>query len=105
MKKLNLSTKIFIGLALGVILGLAINAFHLDFLLVNIIEPVGTIFLNLMKMVIVPLIFCTLIMSITNVGDMNKLGLLGTISTIIFDRLAVSFITKPSVFIGTPAPG
>nr|WP_302597195.1 dicarboxylate/amino acid:cation symporter [uncultured Cellulosilyticum sp.] len=77
MKKLNLSTKIFIGLALGVILGLAINAFHLDFLLVNIIEPVGTIFLNLMKMVIVPLIFCTLIMSITNVGDMNKLGFLG----------------------------
>lgn len=77
MKKLNLSTKIFIGLALGIVLGLVINAFQLQFLLVNIIEPVGTIFLNLMKMVIVPLIFCTLIMSITNVGDMNKLGFLG----------------------------
>ncbi len=77
MKKLDLSTKIFIGLILGIILGLVINTFHLEFLLVNIIEPVGTIFLNLMKMVIVPLIFCTLIMSITNVGDMSKLGFLG----------------------------
>lgn len=77
MKKLNLSTKIFGGVALGILLGLAVNAFQLDFLLVNLIEPAGTIFLNLMKMVIVPLIFCTLIMSITNVGDMNKLGFLG----------------------------
>lgn len=77
MKKLNLSTKIFIGLILGVLLGFAINTFKLDGLLMNIIEPVGTIFLNLMKMVIVPLVFTTLIASITNVGDMGKLGFLG----------------------------
>lgn len=77
MKKLNLSTKIFIGLILGTVLGFAINMFSLDFLLVNIIQPIGTIFLSLMRMIIVPLIFTTLIMSITNVGDMNKLGFLG----------------------------
>ena len=77
MKRLSLSGKIFIGLALGIVLGMVVNIFQLNFLLVNIIEPVGAIFLNLMKMIIVPLIFTTLVMSITNVGDMNKLGFLG----------------------------
>ena len=77
MKKLNLSMKIFIGLVLGIILGLVINAFALTGLLENVIQPIGTIFLNLMKMIIVPLIFTTLIASITNVGDMTRLGFLG----------------------------
>lgn len=73
MKRLNLSTKIFISLILGIILGVVISQFQLTFLLENIIQPVGTIFLSLMKMVIVPLVFCTLIASITNVGDMSSL--------------------------------
>ena len=77
MKKLNLSVKIFIGLISGIILGFFINQFELNFLLENIIQPIGTIFLSLMKMIIVPLVFCTLIASITNVGDMSKLGFLG----------------------------
>lgn len=77
MKKLNLSTKIFMGLILGSLLGIAINQFQLTFLLENIIQPIGNIFLSLMKMIIVPLVFCTLVGSITNVGDMNKLGFLG----------------------------
>jgi len=77
MKKLNLSTKIFVGLILGAILGFSISQYELTFLLENIIQPIGTIFLSLMKMIIVPLVFCTLIASITNVGDMSKLGFLG----------------------------
>lgn len=77
MKKLNLSVKIFIGLISGIILGFLIGQFELNFLLQNIIQPIGSIFLSLMKMIIVPLVFCTLIASITNVGDMSKLGFLG----------------------------
>ncbi|MBP3886075.1 MAG: dicarboxylate/amino acid:cation symporter [Cellulosilyticum sp.] len=77
MKKLNLSTKIFISLILGIILGVVIKQFELVFLLENIIQPIGTIFLSLLKMIIVPLVFTTLIASITNVGDMSKLGFLG----------------------------
>lgn len=77
MKKLNLSVKIFIGLISGIILGFLISQFELNFLLQNIIQPIGSIFLSLMKMIIVPLVFCTLIACITNVGDMSKLGFLG----------------------------
>ncbi len=58
-------------------MGVVIKQFELVFLLENIIQPVGTIFLSLLKMIIVPLVFATLIASITNVGDMSKLGFLG----------------------------
>lgn len=77
MKKLNLSTKIFISLILGIILGVVVKQFNLVFLLQNVIQPIGIIFLSLLKMIIVPLVFTTLIASITNVGDMSKLGFLG----------------------------
>lgn len=75
--KLGLSSKIFIGLILGVFLGMAIQFMQLNALLTYIIQPTGTIFLNLMKMVIVPLILCTLVSSMTHVGDMNRLGVIG----------------------------
>lgn len=75
--KLGLSSKIFIGLILGVFLGMAIQFMQLNALLTYIIQPTGTIFLNLMKMVIVPLILCTLVSSMTHVGDMNRIGVIG----------------------------
>ncbi|MBC8580900.1 MAG: dicarboxylate/amino acid:cation symporter [Zhenhengia sp.] len=75
--KLGLSSKIFIGLILGVFLGMVIQFMQLNALLTYIIQPTGTIFLNLMKMVIVPLILCTLVSSMTHVGDMNRLGVIG----------------------------
>ena len=75
--KIGLSSKIFIGLILGVFLGMVIQFMQLNALLTYIIQPTGTIFLNLMKMVIVPLILCTLVSSMTHVGDMNRLGVIG----------------------------
>lgn len=76
-KKIGLSSKIFIGLILGIFLGMAIQFMQLDAVLTYVIQPIGTVFLNLMKMVIVPLILCTLVSSMTHVGDMNRLGVMG----------------------------
>lgn len=76
-KSLGLSSKIFIGLLAGVVLGIIIQMGQFNGLLEYVIQPIGTIFLNLMKMVIVPLILCTLVSSMTHVGDMNRLGLMG----------------------------
>lgn len=107
MKKIGLSTKILLGLIGGVLLGILINVFALDFLLVNIIRPIGTIFLNLMKMVIVPLIFTTLIVSITNVGDMNRLGFLGkkTIVYYLCTTLIAAFIGMTFSILLKPGAG
>ena len=53
MKKLGLTSKIFIGFALGIILGLIFGE------KVTVIKPLGDIFLTLIKMIVVPLVFCS----------------------------------------------
>lgn len=53
---MNLSTKILIGLALGIIAGLELGAEGAGFAK-TWIGPLGTIFMNMIKMVIVPLVF------------------------------------------------
>ena len=108
MRKMSFSAKIFTGLILGIILGIIINTFSLNSIL-TIISPVGQIFLNLMKMVIVPLILATLINSITGVGDMNRLGFLGKkaltyyfLSTLVAALVAVSLASFVKPGIGIP---
>ena len=72
-KKMGLAMKIFIGLALGIICGLFIPA---DFA-TTWIKPFGTLFLILIKMIIVPLVFCSLVSGVTSVGDVRTLGRMG----------------------------
>ncbi|MGL4738642.1 MAG: dicarboxylate/amino acid:cation symporter [Cellulosilyticaceae bacterium] len=106
-KQMNLSTKIFVGLILGIALGLGIQMLELNTLLTYVVQPIGTVFLNLMKMVILPLILCTLIASITNVGDMQKLGFLGK-STVLYylgTTLIAAFIGMTMALIFKPGAG
>ncbi|MBQ3367184.1 MAG: dicarboxylate/amino acid:cation symporter [Acidaminococcaceae bacterium] len=71
---MNLSIQILIALILSVGAGLAIGPEGLPF--VNKwIAPVGTIFINFIKMMIVPVVFCSLIVGVTSLGnDGKKLG-------------------------------
>lgn len=108
MKKLSLSTKIFIALVLGIILGILINTFApLVPVLDYFIKPIGTIFLNLMKMTIVPLILTTLITSITSVGDMTRLGFLGkkTLLYYAFTTLSAALIAMTLATLFKPGVG
>ncbi len=93
MKSLALHWKILIGMALGVILGLAgvvggFGAFIQDW-----IKPFGIIFINLLKLIAVPLILVSLIDGISNLTDLSKLSRIGgkTIGFYIFSTvLAIS---------------
>ena len=73
---MNLSTKILIGLALGVIAGLELGAEGVGFAK-TWIAPFGTIFMNMIKMVIVPLVFSSLVMGVASLGDIKKVGRIG----------------------------
>ncbi|NVJ86543.1 MAG: dicarboxylate/amino acid:cation symporter [Algoriphagus sp.] len=83
-KKIPLHTKIIIGLVLGLVFGLAViktsipNSFTLDY-----IKPIGTIFINALKMIAVPLVLASLIVGVSNLGDISKLSRIGgkTIAT------------------------
>jgi len=98
LKKIKLHTKIFIGLILGVVVGLVFGEKAL------IIEPVGTIFLRLITMIVVPLVLVSLMLGTASLGDIRKLGRIGiktvvyfTITTMIAISigLALANIVKP----------
>src|SRR5215468_2302063 len=78
-----LHNKILIGLALGVIAGVTVNkAFGGDhpkvvWLVDNITQPVGQLFLRLLLMIVVPLVFASLVVGVAGIGDIRKLGRVG----------------------------
>jgi len=85
--KLSLPTKIFIGLVLGIAAGLLFGP------KAAVIEPVGTIFLRLITLVVVPLVFVSLLLGTAGVGDIKKVGRMGlkTLGYFIFTTvLAIS---------------
>ncbi|MCR4441052.1 MAG: dicarboxylate/amino acid:cation symporter [Peptococcaceae bacterium] len=74
---MSLSTKILIGLILGIIIGLILpKAAGLTALC----KPVGSIFINSIKMVIVPLVLSSLVVGAASVGDVKKLGRIGAMT-------------------------
>ncbi len=79
---MRLSNKILIGLVLGVIAGLVLGAENVGFAK-KWIAPIGTLFINLIKMIIVPLVLSSLVVGAASLGDIRKVGRIGG-KTIVF---------------------
>ena len=108
-KKIPLSIKIFAGLLIGVILGLiSVEGGILDStifsgnagaalnLLKEYVKPIGDIFLNLLKFVVVPIVLLSIITGIISLSDIKKVWSIG-IKTILF-YLCTTFV---ALVIGT----
>lgn len=80
--KFNLATQIFIGLLLGVLVG---AIFYDNSTLADILNPIGTMFLNLIKMLVLPIIISTLITGIAGLGDAKKFGKMGGKTILYFE--------------------
>lgn len=100
VKSISLTSQIFLGLALGIIFGYLFPAYG------EALKPAGDIFIRMIKMIVVPLVFSSLIMGIAGTGDFKKLGRLGAKAIIWFEvattmalviGLAVVNILKPGV--------
>ena len=81
-KKLALHTRMLLGVAAGVVSGLL--AFfllgadpRLDTFIRYATQPAGQVFLRLLFMLVVPLIFSALVLGVTGLGDLRKLGRIG----------------------------
>ncbi len=109
MKKLALHWKILIGMALGVLFALLCAQFSWgkEFI-VDWIKPFGTIFINLLKLIAVPLILGSLIKGISDLKDISKLSKMGfrtigmyLVTTVLAVSigLAIVNIIKPGSFI------
>lgn len=108
---MNLSVQIFASLVLSVVVGLFLGDAAIG-PVKTWIAPVGTMFINLIKMMIVPVVLCSLIVGMTSMGDMKKLGRIG-IKTVAFYMVttaiaivigfAVAGVIEPGVGMALPS--
>ncbi len=80
-KRLPLATQIFIALVLGIIAGLCLQN-HVE-IAEGYIKPLGTIFLNLLKFIVVPIVLFSIISGIISMKDIRKVGSIG-IKTVVY---------------------
>lgn len=99
MKKIPLHTQIFIGLILGIILGLIFREKIL------VIEPIGQIFLRLITMIVVPLVFVSLLLGTASLGDIRKLGRIGAKTALYFLVTTVIAICIGLILANAVRPG
>ena len=91
IKKLSLTAQIGIALVLAVIAGILLGN-HADF--VNTyIKPIGTIFLNLLKFIVVPLVLFSIMAGILSMNDISKVGKLGLRALLYFMATTLFAVT------------
>ena len=95
MKKLALHWKIIIGMLLGVFYGLFANSYGLNNFTTDWIKPWGIIFVNLLKLIAVPLVFASLIKGVASLSDISRLSKIGSRTVLLY-----LFSTVLSVSIG-----
>lgn len=106
LPKISLTWKIMIGLVLGVFVGWLIRELDLKSAdhhvfgiatqdLLAFIRSLSTLFLNLIKSIIAPLIFATLVVGISGTGDIKQVGRIGAKSLLYFE-----IVTTLALFIG-----
>ena len=92
MKKLSQTTWIFIGMAAGVALGWAAPDFARQ------LGPLSNVFLRLIRCIIAPLLFSTLVVGIAGGGDMKRMGRIGGKAILYFE-----IVTTLALFLGLAA--
>src|SRR6185436_6446203 len=126
-KGLPLHTRILIGLGVGVVAGLICNAAFqggarkmalinpfsgsqlliadLNWIIANITEPLGALFLRLLLMIVVPLVFSSLVVGVAGIGDIRKLGRVGIKSFVYCLVLSAISVLIGLILANTIKPG
>ena len=84
MKNIALHWKIIIGMILGVVFGLIANKFGLHKFTSDWIKPWGIIFVNLLKLIAVPLVFASLIKGVSSLSDISRLSRIGSKTILLY---------------------
>ena len=104
-KKIGLTTKIFIALLLGAVFGIVLcylipdSKIKHDIIVEGVLYVVGQGFIRLMKMLVVPLVFCSLVCGSMAIGDTKKLGTVG-VRTLIFYLATTALAVTVALSIG-----
>ena len=82
-KKLSLALQIFIALGLGIVAGLVFMAVGKADWANEYVKPFGTIFLNLVKFIVVPIVLSSIITGVISMKDIRKVGSIG-VKTVVY---------------------
>lgn len=106
MKKIPLHTRILAGLIIGLAFGLLSIFLRLppEFT-IKFIKPVGTIFVNALKMIAMPLILASLITGIANLGDISKLSRIGGRTIVLYIATTLLATTIGLLAVNIVQPG
>ena len=106
MKKLALHWQILLGMAAGVIFALLMTNFSWGAEFISDwIKPFGTIFINALKLIAVPLILASLIKGISDLKDISKLSKMGTRTILIYIGTTVIAVSIGLVLVNLIEPG
>ncbi|MFT5157082.1 MAG: Na+/H+-dicarboxylate symporter [Bacteroidia bacterium] len=110
MKKLALHWQVIIALILGLIYSLIAvktnsDAFQISKFTLNYIEPLGTIFINVLKLIAVPLVLFSIISGIVNLKDIKRLGRVGTKTLLIYVATTVLSVSIGLLVVNLWKPG
>jgi len=109
----SLTIKVLIGMALGIIVGLAINfsglntegSFISTWLVGGLFHVVGKMFVNSLKMLVVPLVLFSLISGVCGIGNLRQLGRVGSKSFALYMLTTAVAIATALLAAATVAPG
>jgi len=110
-KKMTLTTKVLLGMALGIAVGLFINllgfnnegSFANEYIVNGFFHIIGKMFVTGLKMLVVPLVFFSLITGVLGIGDINSLGKVGAKSFALYmltTAMAIAFAITIAATIG-----
>jgi Na+/H+-dicarboxylate symporter len=105
MPKLALHWWILIGLVLGVIGGYVAALTGQSEFVLRFVQPFGTLFLNLLKMIAVPLVLFSLVAGVASLNDTTKLGRIGCKSIALYLATTAIAISIGLVVVNLFAPG
>lgn len=103
--KLALHWKILIGLVLGVIWALLSSTWGLSEFTLKYIDPFGTIFINLLKLIAVPLVLFSIISGVTGLGDPSSLGRMGLRTLLFYFLTTLIAVSLGLLIVNSLGPG
>ncbi len=95
----NLTVQVLLAVALGVTLGIVVPDFA------RTLKPLGDTFINLVKMVVAPIVFLTIVTGIASMQDLRRLGRVGAKAFVYFTATSLTALAIGMVVVNTMKPG
>jgi proton glutamate symport protein len=106
-KGLSLAMQIAVGFVVGIVCGVVLNRYPemRAVTVANYLQPAGDVFIRLIKMIVVPIVFTSMVVGIAGVGDGKSLGRIGLKTILYFEIVTTIAIVIGLVFGNILQPG